>query len=151
MILEYLALILSALLFGSLAGGALLYTVQFRHVNNDALLHRWLPAWLRQNMLFGLAAGLMAALAGLSFEGFLLAIIAMSLFLSRVHLLRMAIDNLREGNAGDAGALRMYRVSLGLLAGLLLMQILGSLWVILLLANQFPQQAKAQIHVQFIT
>lgn len=131
--LELITLVLCALLFGSVVGGALLYITRHRQIDIDLLLNQLLPAWLRQNMLIGLSAGLSGALAGLSFEAFLLAIIAMSLFLSRVHILRLAIDNLSEGRAGDAGALRMYRVSLGLLAGLLVLQALASLWVLILL------------------
>lgn len=134
--LELITLILCAALLGSLVGGVLLYAARHRQIDIEFLLKQLLPTWLRQNMLFGLSAGLTGALAGLSFEAFLLAIIAMSLFLARVHILRMVIDGLREGRAGDEGALRMYRVSVGLLAGLLVLQILASLWVLILLWGQ---------------
>jgi hypothetical protein len=133
--LKLISLTLSALFSGSLIGGFLLYISIHRQLGREMLLNRLLPVFLRQNTILGILAGLFSALSGLAFEAFLLAIIAMSLILSRIHLLRLAVNSLAEEKAGDAGARHMYRFNVGILAGLLLLQMTASLWVLILLGS----------------
>ena len=133
--IELIPLILSGILTGSLTGGLMIYLSEHKRLSQAVFLTGLLPAYLRQNSILGILAGLTAALMGLSFESFVLAIIAMSLIFSRIHLLRLAKGNLTEVQQGDQGAMRMYRFNMGLLAGLLIFQIMASLWVLILLAG----------------
>jgi len=131
--LELVSLPLSALLAGSLAGGCILYLSLRRQIDQELLLLRILPVFLRQNAILAILAGLINALSGLAFESFLQAIIAMSLIFSRIHLLRLAVNSLEEEKAGDAGARRMYRFNMGILAVLLLLQTSACLWILVLM------------------
>lgn len=133
--IELIPLILSGILTGSLTGGLMIYLSEYKRLSQGVLLTGLLPAYLRQNSILGILAGLTAALMGLSFESFVLAIIAMSLIFSRIHLLRLAKGNLTEVQQGDQGAMRMYRFNMGLLASLLIIQIMASLWILILLAG----------------
>jgi len=85
--------------------------------------------------ILSIIAAFASALSGHGIAGFLLGIIGMSLIFSRIHLLRLAISSLHEGTRGDKGAMRMYLFNMVLLAGLLMTQILASLWVLILLGS----------------
>lgn len=133
--LELITLILSAIFLGGLVGGLMIYLSQHRRLSRSLFLTCLLPVYLRNSAILGILAGLAAALAGLSFESFVLAITAMSLIFSRIHLLRLATSNLTEAQHGDQGAMRMYRFNMVLLTVLLIIQILASLWVLILIGG----------------
>jgi hypothetical protein len=132
---ELVSLPLSALLAGSLAGGSMLYLSLHKQLDQELLLLRILPVFLRQNAILAILAGLFNALSGQAFVSFLQAIIAMSLIFSRIHLLRLAVHSLEEEKTGDAGARRMYLFNVGILAALLFLQTSASLWILMLMGS----------------
>jgi hypothetical protein len=127
-------LIFSGLFSGFLLTGVFLLPSLIQSISLERLLSEVAPAFLRTGVILGIIAGLSNALATQSTAAFLLAIIAMSLILSRTHLLRMVLTSYSEGQAGDPGAMRMYRVGLVLLFGLYLIQFCASIIALYLLA-----------------
>jgi hypothetical protein len=134
-ILEILALLMTGLLSGSLLSMTILIFFPVRAFPQSEILRKWAPLFFWIGSLLSLIAAFSSALTGHGVSGFLLGIIAMSLIFSRIHLLRMAISSLDEGQRGDRGAMRMYRLNMGLLATLLFCQILASLWILILLGG----------------
>jgi hypothetical protein len=133
--ISIIALILSGLFSGYLLAGLLMLPALQRLLGTDQLLTGLLPGFLRTAVILGIAAGLGNALTSKSMPAFLLAIIAMSLILSRTHLLRLVLTNRAEGQGGDLGAMRMYRVALFLFSGLYAAQLTASVIAVYLQAT----------------
>jgi|GEM_PF-5592340 len=132
--LDIIGLISTALFSGYLLSGLLLLAPLLRNLSAEHILMELLPGFLRTGVILGILSGLLNALGSHSTAAFLLAIIAMSLILSRTHLLRMVLTSHSEGLAGDAGAMRMYRVGLAMLIGLYVAQFCASVTALYLLA-----------------
>ncbi len=132
---EILAIITTALLAGSLFSVPLLVAIYRQLFASVSGLRRIINGFLWLNAGLAIGAGFASALSHHPDAGFLLGIIGMSLVLSRIHLMRMALGNLAEGQRGDPGARRMFMVLAGLLVGLLIAQCLASLWALLLLTG----------------
>jgi hypothetical protein len=132
--ISVIGLLLAGLFSGYLLAGLLAASTLQKVLGTDSLLNQVLPGYLRTAVILGIIAGLMNALAAQSTSAFLLAIIAMSLILSRTHILRMVLTHRTEGRNGDAGALRVYRLSLFLFAGLFVAQLAASVIAVYLLA-----------------
>jgi len=132
--LDIIGLISTALFSGYLLSGLLLLAPLLRNLSAEHILIGLLPGFLRTGVILGILSGLLNALGSHSIAAFLLAIIAMSLILSRTHLLRMVLTSHSEGQAGDAGAMRMYRVGLAMLIGLYIAQCCASFIALYLLA-----------------
>ncbi|MDX1336150.1 MAG: hypothetical protein R3312_10225 [Gammaproteobacteria bacterium] len=132
--LDIIGLISTALFSGYLLSGLLLLPPLLRNLSAEHILMELVPGFLRTGVILGILSGLLNALSSHSNAAFLLAIIAMSLILSRTHLLRMVLTSYSEGQAGDAGAMRMYRLGLLLLMGLYVTQFCASVAALYLLA-----------------
>lgn len=127
-------LLLAGLFSGYLLAGLLIVSSLQKVLDTDSILNSVLPGYLRTAVILGIIAGLMNALAAQSTSAFLLAIIAMSLILSRTHILKMVLTHRTEGMDGDAGAMRIYRLALFLFAGLFVAQLIASVIAVYLLA-----------------
>ena len=127
-------LILAGLFSGYLLAGLLAANPLHKALGTDSMLNQVAPGYLRSAVILGIIAGLVNALAAQSTAAFLLAIIAMSLILSRTHVLKMVLTHRAEGISGDAGALRIYRLALFLFAGLFVAQLTASVIAVYLLA-----------------
>ncbi len=135
-ILGTLGLLMTGLLSGVLLSMAILIFFSGRFIPQAEVLRKGASLFFWLSSILSLIAAFSSALTGNGDAGFLLGIIAMSLIFSRIHLLRLAINSWNEGLSGDAGGMRMYRLNIGLLAALLCCQILGSLWVLVLLGTR---------------
>lgn len=132
--LDIIGLISTALFSGYLLSGLLLLPPLLRNLSAGHILMELLPGFLRTGVILGILSGMLNALGSHSTAAFLLAIIAMSLILSRTHLLRMVLTSHAEGQTGDAGAMRMYRIGLAMLMGLYVAQFCASVTALYLLA-----------------
>lgn len=132
--IDIIGLIATALFSGYLFSGLLLLPPLLKRLSTEQVLTELLPGFLRTGVILGILSGLLNALGSHSTAAFLLAIIAMSLILSRTHLLRMVLTSYSEGQAGDAGAMRMYRLGLAMLMGLYVAQFCASVIALYLLA-----------------
>jgi hypothetical protein len=135
-VLETLALLMTGLLSGVLLSMAILIFFSGKFIPQAEVIRKGASLFFWLSSILSLIAAFSSALTGHGVGGFLLGIIAMSLIFSRIHLLRLAINSWDEAQGGDAGAMRMYRLNMGLLAALLCCQILASLWVLVLLAER---------------
>ena len=127
-------LLLAGIFSGYLLAGLLIVSSLQKVLDTDSILNNILPGYLRTAVILGIIAGLMNALVAQSTAAFLLAIIAMSLILSRTHILKMLLTHRAEGMDGDDGALRIYRLALFLFAGLFVAQLAASVIAVYLLA-----------------
>jgi hypothetical protein len=132
---EILAIIATALLAGGLFSMPLLLTLYRQLLASVSGLTQMINGFLWLNAGLAISGGFASALSRHPDAGFLLGIIGMGLILSRIHLMRLALRNLAEGQRGDPGARRMFIVLASLLAGLLTAQWLASLWALLLLTG----------------